>query len=177
MADSAAPKSAKPGEKPGDKTGDKSDPKAGAKAARTDGKAGAKSESKGDGKGDGKPGKSGAKAARPTPEIPFVGEISEYFHKGAPPEVRRAIEAAGKKDILDPDYPYRAELPKADYEAHGEILQVELVKMLRDIISTGTPPGVGMGMKPPVYLKPGDVMELGIEGLGEQRQTCIADPE
>jgi 2-keto-4-pentenoate hydratase/2-oxohepta-3-ene-1,7-dioic acid hydratase in catechol pathway len=46
-----------------------------------------------------------------------------------------------------------------------------------DIISTGTPPGVGMGMKPPVYLKPGDVMELGIEGLGEQRQTCIADPE
>lgn len=46
-----------------------------------------------------------------------------------------------------------------------------------DIISTGTPPGVGMGMKPPVYLKPGDVIELGIEGLGEQRQTCIADPE
>jgi 2-keto-4-pentenoate hydratase/2-oxohepta-3-ene-1,7-dioic acid hydratase in catechol pathway len=39
-----------------------------------------------------------------------------------------------------------------------------------DIISTGTPPGVGMGHKPPVYLKPGDVMELGIEGLGKQRQ-------
>ena len=46
-----------------------------------------------------------------------------------------------------------------------------------DIISTGTPPGVGMGMKPPVYLKAGDVIELGIEGLGDQRQTCIADPE
>lgn len=46
-----------------------------------------------------------------------------------------------------------------------------------DIISTGTPPGVGMGMKPPTYLKPGDVIELGIEGLGDQRQTCIADPE
>jgi 2-keto-4-pentenoate hydratase/2-oxohepta-3-ene-1,7-dioic acid hydratase in catechol pathway len=45
-----------------------------------------------------------------------------------------------------------------------------------DIISTGTPPGVGMGMKPPTYLKPGDVIELGIEGLGEQRQTCMADP-
>jgi 2-keto-4-pentenoate hydratase/2-oxohepta-3-ene-1,7-dioic acid hydratase in catechol pathway len=43
-----------------------------------------------------------------------------------------------------------------------------------DIISTGTPPGVGMGMKPPVYLKPGDVMELGIEGLGSQRQVTIA---
>ena len=40
-----------------------------------------------------------------------------------------------------------------------------------DIISTGTPPGVGMGQKPQVYLKAGDVMELGIEGLGQQRQT------
>ncbi|WP_017667732.1 fumarylacetoacetate hydrolase family protein [Sandarakinorhabdus sp. AAP62] len=39
-----------------------------------------------------------------------------------------------------------------------------------DIISTGTPPGVGMGMKPPVFLNDGDVMELGISGLGRQRQ-------
>jgi 2-keto-4-pentenoate hydratase/2-oxohepta-3-ene-1,7-dioic acid hydratase in catechol pathway len=46
-----------------------------------------------------------------------------------------------------------------------------------DIVSTGTPPGVGMGMKPPRYLKAGDVIELGIEGLGEQRQLCIDDPE
>jgi 2-keto-4-pentenoate hydratase/2-oxohepta-3-ene-1,7-dioic acid hydratase in catechol pathway len=44
-----------------------------------------------------------------------------------------------------------------------------------DIISTGTPPGVGMGMKPPRYLKVGDVVELGIEGLGRQRQVCIQD--
>ncbi|MGA1804634.1 fumarylacetoacetate hydrolase family protein [Rhizobium sp. HT1-10] len=44
-----------------------------------------------------------------------------------------------------------------------------------DVISTGTPPGVGMGMKPPQYLKPGDVVELGIEGLGDQRQTFQAD--
>jgi 2-keto-4-pentenoate hydratase/2-oxohepta-3-ene-1,7-dioic acid hydratase in catechol pathway len=44
-----------------------------------------------------------------------------------------------------------------------------------DVISTGTPPGVGMGMKPPTYLKPGDVVELGIEGLGQQRQEVIAD--
>jgi len=43
-----------------------------------------------------------------------------------------------------------------------------------DIISTGTPPGVGMGQKPPVYLKPGDVMRLGIEGLGEQTQRVYA---
>ncbi len=43
-----------------------------------------------------------------------------------------------------------------------------------DIISTGTPAGVGMGFHPPVYLKPGDVVELGIEGLGEQRQVAVA---
>ncbi|MDF1722585.1 MAG: fumarylacetoacetate hydrolase family protein [Minwuia sp.] len=44
-----------------------------------------------------------------------------------------------------------------------------------DVISTGTPPGVGMGMNPPRYLKPGDVVTLGIDGLGEQRQTFVAD--
>jgi 2-keto-4-pentenoate hydratase/2-oxohepta-3-ene-1,7-dioic acid hydratase in catechol pathway len=42
-----------------------------------------------------------------------------------------------------------------------------------DIISTGTPPGVGLGQKPPVYLRPGNVMRLGIEGLGEQRQAVV----
>jgi len=43
-----------------------------------------------------------------------------------------------------------------------------------DIISTGTPAGVGLGMKPPVYLKAGDVIELGIDGLGEAKQTLVA---
>ena len=43
-----------------------------------------------------------------------------------------------------------------------------------DVIPTGTPPGVGMGRKPPRFLKPGDVMRLGIDGLGEQRQECVA---
>ena len=43
-----------------------------------------------------------------------------------------------------------------------------------DIITTGTPPGVGMGLKPPQYLAPGDVITLGIEGLGEQRQEVSA---
>ena len=43
-----------------------------------------------------------------------------------------------------------------------------------DVITTGTPPGVGMGMKPPRFLKQGDVMTLGIEGLGEQRQVVVA---
>lgn len=43
-----------------------------------------------------------------------------------------------------------------------------------DIISTGTPPGVGLGQKPPVYLRAGNVMRLGIDGLGEQTQSVIA---
>lgn len=43
-----------------------------------------------------------------------------------------------------------------------------------DLISTGTPAGVGLGMKPPYYLKPGDVMELGIDGLGISRQKVVA---
>jgi 2-keto-4-pentenoate hydratase/2-oxohepta-3-ene-1,7-dioic acid hydratase in catechol pathway len=43
-----------------------------------------------------------------------------------------------------------------------------------DVIPTGTPPGVGMGMKPPCYLKPGDDVRLGIAGLGEQRQRIVA---
>lgn len=44
-----------------------------------------------------------------------------------------------------------------------------------DVISTGTPPGVGLGMKPPRFLKAGDVVELGVQGLGQQRQDVIAD--
>jgi 2-keto-4-pentenoate hydratase/2-oxohepta-3-ene-1,7-dioic acid hydratase in catechol pathway len=43
-----------------------------------------------------------------------------------------------------------------------------------DVITTGTPPGVGSGMKPQRFLKPGDVMRLGVEGLGEQLQHVIA---
>ena len=43
-----------------------------------------------------------------------------------------------------------------------------------DLINTGTPPGVGLGMTPPTYLQVGDLMELGIDGLGAQRQTVIA---
>ena len=49
-----------------------------------------------------------------------------------------------------------------------------MVLLPGDIITTGTPPGVGMGMKPPVFLKEGDVIELGIEKLGSQRHRVIA---
>jgi 2,4-diketo-3-deoxy-L-fuconate hydrolase len=43
-----------------------------------------------------------------------------------------------------------------------------------DVISTGTPPGVGMGQKPPVYLKAGQTMRLGVQGLGEQMQLVTS---
>ncbi len=46
-----------------------------------------------------------------------------------------------------------------------------------DVISTGTPQGVGLGMKPPKYLAPGQTMRLGIDGLGEQTQRVVNDPE
>ena len=42
-----------------------------------------------------------------------------------------------------------------------------------DVITTGTPPGVGHGKKPPVYLRAGNVMRLGVDGLGEQRQRVV----
>jgi 2,4-didehydro-3-deoxy-L-rhamnonate hydrolase len=42
-----------------------------------------------------------------------------------------------------------------------------------DLVCTGTPHGVGLGMKPPMFLKEGDKMHLGIDGLGEQRQTVV----
>jgi 2,4-diketo-3-deoxy-L-fuconate hydrolase len=44
---------------------------------------------------------------------------------------------------------------------------------LGDVIITGTPPGVGLGIKPPTFLKAGDVVTLGIDGLGEQRQKVV----
>jgi 2-keto-4-pentenoate hydratase/2-oxohepta-3-ene-1,7-dioic acid hydratase in catechol pathway len=46
-----------------------------------------------------------------------------------------------------------------------------------DLICTGTPPGVGMGFKPPRYLNPGDRVRLGVEGLGEQEQVVERLPE
>ena len=45
-----------------------------------------------------------------------------------------------------------------------------------DIIATGTPPGVGLGQKPPVFLQPGQIMRLGVQGLGEQRLTVVSTP-
>jgi 2-keto-4-pentenoate hydratase/2-oxohepta-3-ene-1,7-dioic acid hydratase in catechol pathway len=44
-----------------------------------------------------------------------------------------------------------------------------------DVISTGTPPGVGLGQKPPLYLRAGDLVQLGVDGLGTQKQRVVAE--
>lgn len=67
--------------------------------------------------------------------IPFVGDITRFLEHDAPKPLRDQIESAGKKDILDPDYPYDTEMSGKDYDARIEALQVELVKMLRWIIA------------------------------------------
>ncbi|WP_272857965.1 polyphosphate kinase 2 [Paracoccus stylophorae] len=66
-------------------------------------------------------------------ELPLVGQISDYLEHGAPKPVRKSIEKADRDDILDPDYPYRAEMDKDDYEDHLEALQLQLVRMMHDI--------------------------------------------
>ena len=62
-------------------------------------------------------------------------------------------------------------------DINGSVLSSRVMQELRttDVcaLPMGTPAGVGMGQKPPIYLKPGDVVELGIEGLGKQRQRAV----
>jgi polyphosphate kinase 2 len=69
--------------------------------------------------------------------LPFDGAISRYFREEAPKSARKAIEAAGKDDILDASYPYREEMRKKDYEARMDALQIELVKLQADVKETG----------------------------------------
>ncbi|AXC50448.1 polyphosphate kinase 2 [Paracoccus suum] len=79
-----------------------------------------------------------AKTSAPvSKDVPLVGQITRYLRDGAPAKIRRAIKEADKDDILDTSYPYREEIKKSDYEARMEALQIELVKMLRDLIDTG----------------------------------------
>ncbi|MEZ5754436.1 MAG: polyphosphate kinase 2 [Paracoccaceae bacterium] len=70
-------------------------------------------------------------------DLPFDAAITRYFEKGAPKAIRKAIEKAGKDDILTPGYPYDAELKRKDYEAAMEGLQRQLVRMQADIKATG----------------------------------------
>ncbi len=79
-----------------------------------------------------------APAAKPDPDaIPFVGEITTFLETGAPADIRKAIAKAGRKDILSKSYPYSRELEGDEYDDHMEKLQVELVKMLHDLRTTG----------------------------------------
>lgn len=70
-------------------------------------------------------------------DLPFDGAISRFFREGAPESVRKAIEKAGKDDILTKSYPYDEEMNGKDYDAQMEALQIELVKMQSDIKATG----------------------------------------
>jgi polyphosphate kinase 2 len=69
--------------------------------------------------------------------LPFDGAISRYFREGAPSEVRKAIEKAGKDEILTKSYPYKEEMKGKDYDAQMEKLQIELAKMQAAIKASG----------------------------------------
>jgi polyphosphate kinase 2 len=69
--------------------------------------------------------------------LPFDGAISRYLRESAPKEVRKAIETAGKDDILTASYPYREEMKGKDYDTHMDALQVELAKMQAGIRASG----------------------------------------
>jgi polyphosphate kinase len=69
--------------------------------------------------------------------LPFDGAISRYFREGAPAEVRKAIEKAGKDEILAKSYPYKEEMKGKDYDAQMDKLQIELAKMQAAIKASG----------------------------------------
>ena len=70
-------------------------------------------------------------------DLPFDGAISKFFRKSAPKAIRKAIETAGKDDILTPGYPYTEEMKGKEYDAMMEGLQRQLVRMQADIKATG----------------------------------------
>ncbi len=69
--------------------------------------------------------------------LPFDGAISRYLREGAPAAVRKAIEGAGKHDILTKSYPYQEEMKGKAYDQHMDLLQIELAKMQAAIKTTG----------------------------------------
>lgn len=82
--------------------------------------------------------KSDEKALAAThPDLPFVGAISRYLDKDAPEAVRKAIRDASGDEILDASYPYRDEMKGKEYDAQMEGLQLQLVRLMRDVIHTG----------------------------------------
>lgn len=71
------------------------------------------------------------------PDLPLVGKITAYLQDEAPAPIRKAVQKASSKDILDPDFPYSAEMPKAEYEPQMAALQMQLVRMMHDVIDSG----------------------------------------
>lgn len=71
-----------------------------------------------------------------TPDLPLVGQITAAL-KAAPKEIRKALEGAGKDDILDPTYPYREEMDRKAYDTQMARLQLQLVRMMHDVVATG----------------------------------------
>ena len=71
------------------------------------------------------------------PDLPFVGAITAYLDNAAPDALRKAIRTADKDRILNPSYPYAEEMKGKDYDARMEGLQLQLVRLMRDVIHTG----------------------------------------
>ncbi len=69
--------------------------------------------------------------------LPFDGAISAYFHTGCPKDVRRTIEKGTSDSVLNPDYPYREEMKRKDYDAQMEALQIQLARLQADVRATG----------------------------------------
>ncbi len=78
---------------------------------------------------------------KPAPDapaaLPFVGAITRFMEKDAPKEMRKLIRSADPRQILDPGYPYSEEMKSKEYDAHMGALQIQLVRMMSDIIATG----------------------------------------
>ncbi|WP_323041812.1 polyphosphate kinase 2 [Gemmobacter sp.] len=70
-------------------------------------------------------------------DLPFDGAISRYAEQTAPPDIRKALEGAKKRDMLDPGFPYRREMDDADYDPAMKALQIELAKLQSDLRTTG----------------------------------------
>ena len=70
-------------------------------------------------------------------DLPFDGAITRYFRKGAPKPIRKAIEQAGKDDLITPGYPYAAEMKRKEYDATMDGLQRQLVRLQADIKASG----------------------------------------
>lgn len=71
------------------------------------------------------------------PDLPYVGAITRYLNEAAPDDIRKAIRTADGKQVLDPGFPYREEMKGKHYDAHMAQLQLQLVRLMRDVIHTG----------------------------------------